>query len=170
MTAKSFAQAGAAGGEHASQTPARPHFTVMERIQALVSPLLGKLPASVLYKMSGELPIVMEGMTLDPHMQFIRAFQRNKRPFYRYCEPTLAIARTRLRKEALMFVRKPIPVGAVRDFTIPGLAGEIPVRHYAPVADAVGTTGAQPLMVFYHGGGFAVLDIVIRRGMPDFVC
>lgn len=40
-------------------------------------------------------------------------------------------------------------VGSVRDRTVPGPAGEVPVRIYAPSGD-----GPFPPLVFYHGGGW----------------
>lgn len=47
------------------------------------------------------------------------------------------------------------PVGelaVIRDFAIPGPAGDIPARLY----DARETRSAGPIMVFYHGGGFVI--------------
>lgn len=162
MTARSsVAQSGAAP----ATTSARPTFTFAERVQGLAAPWMGRLPASLQYKLSGQPPIVIDGLTLHPQMQFIRAFQRKKKPFYRYCEPTVQIARVRLRKEALMFVQTPTPVAAVRDFTIPGPAGAVPVRHYTPTR-----RGVQPLLVFYHGGGFAVGDIEMYDEICRILC
>ncbi|MFC4553140.1 MULTISPECIES: alpha/beta hydrolase [Halorussus] len=45
-------------------------------------------------------------------------------------------------------------VGAVEDRTIPGPAGEIPVRVYRPEGD-----GPHPVVVFFHGGGFVLGDL-----------
>jgi acetyl esterase len=39
----------------------------------------------------------------------------------------------------------------VEDRTIPGPAGELPVRIYTPLGD-----GPFPVVVFYHGGGFTI--------------
>ena len=46
------------------------------------------------------------------------------------------------------------PVGAVEDRSIPGPAGEIPVRTYTPETD-----GPHPVVVFFHGGGFVFGDL-----------
>lgn len=46
-------------------------------------------------------------------------------------------------------------VGEVADRTLPGPAGEIPVRVYTP-ADA---PGPLPVVVFYHGGGWVIGDL-----------
>ena len=42
----------------------------------------------------------------------------------------------------------------MRDFEIPGASGSLRVRHYAPIA-----SGRQPLLVFFHGGGFVLGDL-----------
>ena len=52
------------------------------------------------------------------------------------------------------------PGTTVEDRTIPGPAGEIPVRVYRP------TTGARPLIVHFHGGGFVVGDLRLN----DWLC
>jgi len=47
-------------------------------------------------------------------------------------------------------------VGRVENRTIPGPAGEIPVRIYTPPADS---GGSLPLLVYFHGGGFVICDL-----------
>jgi len=47
-----------------------------------------------------------------------------------------------------------IPVGAVRDASIPGPGGDIPVRLYRPDGE-----GPLPLLVHYHGGGWVIGDL-----------
>jgi acetyl esterase len=46
------------------------------------------------------------------------------------------------------------PVAAVDDATVPGPAGEIPVRVYRPEA-----SGPTPTVVFFHGGGWVIGDL-----------
>lgn len=46
------------------------------------------------------------------------------------------------------------PVGIIQDFTVPGPAGEIPVRIYKP-----DTPGPHPLIMLFHGGGWVVGDL-----------
>jgi acetyl esterase len=48
-------------------------------------------------------------------------------------------------------------VKSTEDSTIPGPAGDIPIRIYRP--DSVANTGAVPTMVFFHGGGFVIGNI-----------
>jgi acetyl esterase len=56
------------------------------------------------------------------------------------------------------------PIGPVetRDFTVPGKAGPIPVRHYTPKGAAAVTPG----IVFFHGGGWVIGDLETH----DAVC
>lgn len=52
------------------------------------------------------------------------------------------------------------PVDRVEDRTVPGPGGAIPVRLYAPRADA-----PLPLLVFYHGGGWVLLNLDTHDGL-----
>ena len=59
--------------------------------------------------------------------------------------------------------RRPVevePVARVDDRTVPGSAGEIPVRVYLPVED--GET--RPGIVYFHGGGFVICDLDSHDG------
>lgn len=49
-----------------------------------------------------------------------------------------------------------VPIGKVEDRTIPGPAGDIPLRIYTPVAAA---SGALPVLVYFHGGGWVIGDL-----------
>lgn len=67
----------------------------------------------------------------------------------------LPIAEARAQaKKAYPVNPAPVAVGAVRDLTIPGPAGKLAVRLYTPAAP-----GPHPLLVFFHGSGFVLLDL-----------
>ena len=55
------------------------------------------------------------------------------------------------------------PGTVVKDRTIPGPGGDLPVRVYRPVRP---NSGARPLVVYFHGGGFVFGDL--RLG--DWLC
>jgi len=59
-----------------------------------------------------------------------------------------------LRERANMAIPSPIELHEITDSTIPGPAGDIPVRIYRPSAE----TGL-PVVVFYHGGGWVIGDL-----------
>lgn len=50
----------------------------------------------------------------------------------------------------------PAPVGRVENRTIPGPAGEIPVRIYWPTGN---DDGPLPMLAFFHGGGWVLCDL-----------
>jgi len=90
-------------------------------------------------------------MPLDPQMKAIldKAAAAAAPPFH---EMTPAQAREFLRKRPPMGA--PEPVAHIENRSIPGLAGEIPIRIYRPAADA-----PLPAVVFFHGGGWVVGDL-----------
>ena len=55
---------------------------------------------------------------------------------------------------------KPEPVAEVRNETIPGPGGDIPIRIYRPVGG-----GALPILVYAHGGGFVFCDLDSHDGL-----
>jgi acetyl esterase len=57
---------------------------------------------------------------------------------------------------------KSVPVGKIENFAIPGPAGDIPVRAYAPVAAG---GDALPALIYFHGGGFVVGDLDTHDGL-----
>ena len=133
--------------------PDRP-IRLTERIESLLARVLVRIPGHLHVRMSGEPPIVADGCTLDPHVQLVRTVRR-KRSRHHLCEPSVEEGRARYRREAFLFRGPMTQVGAVQDFTIPGDAGPLPVRHYAPAAAGE----PQPLTVFLHGGGFTIGDL-----------
>lgn len=52
-------------------------------------------------------------------------------------------------------------LGEIRDVTMPGPAGEIALRLFDPRSKR----GASPVVVYYHGGGFAVGSIETHAGL-----
>lgn len=55
-----------------------------------------------------------------------------------------------------------VPVGRIENFKIPGPRGDIRARAYTPIA--VGRD-AQPVLVYFHGGGFVVGDLNTHDGL-----
>ena len=52
------------------------------------------------------------------------------------------------------------------NLSIPGPAGPIPARHYRPIDSAMG----EPLLVFFHGGGFVVGDLETHDDLCRLLC
>ncbi|HEX3608859.1 MAG TPA: alpha/beta hydrolase [Solirubrobacterales bacterium] len=59
----------------------------------------------------------------------------------------------------------PAPMARVEDITIPGPAGEIPARLYVALG---APRPPQPLLVYYHGGGWVIGDLETHDGLCRF--
>src|SRR5579862_4693787 len=64
---------------------------------------------------------------------------------------TPVAARAQMEEMAASRKAMPLPVARVENRTIPGPAGQIPVRIYWPNA-----SGTRPAIVYYHGGGHVI--------------
>jgi acetyl esterase len=124
------------------------------RLRGRAARLLARLPVGMQRALALGKPIHVDGQTLDPTLQL---FLRLRPP--RDCPLTHGSpedARRRHRHEVLS-VRRPAatPVGNARDLVIAGAAGPLRARHYAPAA----LRGEPTLLVYFHGGGFALGDL-----------
>jgi acetyl esterase len=115
--------------------------------------LLARLPAAVQRRLSGGPPVVVDGQTLDAHLQLVLALRARRRA-PGLVEPGPVAGRERFRREMIALAGPKTRVGGARDLELPGPAGPIASRHYAPESSA-----AEPLLVFLHGGGFVIGDL-----------
>jgi acetyl esterase len=125
--------------------------------------LLPRLPDTVKRLLCGR-PVTIDGNTLDVTLQFMLAAQRSAGVDGLVASSDVAVARSQLRKLASMIDAK-IAVD-VRDASIPGPAGPLAVRHYAPIEGV----GSAPLLVFFHGGGFVVGDLEVHDDLCRLLC
>jgi acetyl esterase len=124
---------------------------------------LPKIPKPVKRLLSGR-AITIDGNTLDTTLQLMLAAQRSAGLDGLVASRDISVARTELRKLATM-VDGDISVG-VKNLSIPGPVGPIGVRHYTPV----NTRGTEPLLVFFHGGGFVLGDLDTHDGLCRLIC
>jgi acetyl esterase len=95
-------------------------------------------------------------MSLDPQVKaLLEAAARAGRTPVNHFPPVQA-------RVQFMEMRKPLlpvkpPIGEVKDFSIAGRRGAIPVRHYRPVAS--NANSILPLLIYFHGGGWVVGDL-----------
>lgn len=129
-----------------------PSLPLDARLQASIARLVGRLPGGLARGLSFAPPLVIDGQTLDPHVQGIRALRA---PLARHglCRPTVAIGRQRYVREAVALRVSPTAVGTVRDLAIPGAAGTLDARLYSPPEPS------SDLLVYFHGGGFVLGDL-----------
>ncbi len=71
------------------------------------------------------------------------------------------VFRNLVRQASTGFPKLDVPLGAIVDRTIPGPAGDVPVRIYTPAA---GTPA--PVIVYFHGGGYIAGDLDTQ----DMIC
>lgn len=126
--------------------------------------LLPHFPDAVKRLLLGRRTVTIDGNTLDTTLQFMLAAQRSAGVNGLVASSDVTVARLQLRKLASM-IDAGIAVG-VADTSIPGPAGPIAVRHYTPVNAA----GSEPLLVFFHGGGFVVGDLETHDDLCRLLC
>ncbi|MDX6609219.1 MAG: acetyl esterase [Solirubrobacterales bacterium] len=79
---------------------------------------------------------------------------------------TVEQAREENREGARVVTGPPRPMARIESLTIPGPGGEMPARLYV----ALGTPQPpQPLLVYYHGGGWVVGDLDTHDGLCRFL-
>ncbi len=61
--------------------------------------------------------------------------------------------------------RTPTPIAAVLDRTMPGPAGDLPIRIYTPNG-----AGPFPLLMYFHSGGFVVGSVAGSDGICRALC
>jgi acetyl esterase len=125
--------------------------TFVERTQARAVRALLSLPPRVVRRLAGAPERNALAVELDPHAQLLARLQKlAQRPGY--SEISVAAARAELALGVAVVEAAP-PLGVrVEERMIDGAVGPLPARIYTP-PDA---TGALPVLVFFHGGGFVV--------------
>lgn len=89
--------------------------------------------------------------TLHPTIAADLAAAQGAAPYY-----TLPIGQARTQAKRGYALRAPrVEVGQVSDITVPGPVGPIGVRMYRPANSGT----VPPLLVFFHGSGFTMLDL-----------
>lgn len=89
-------------------------------------------------RLNYKIAIVLKFMTLSDN----RATEKKG-------NPSIAESRNALAEKAKKYAGDPVPIEKILDLTIPGPAGEIPIRIYIPSKDK-----SLPVVLFYHGGGW----------------
>jgi len=107
--------------------------------------------------------ITIDGNTLDATAQLILTAQRRTRTGGLSASGDPEVARALMRtSHVVMTTHVAVPT---TDFTIPGPAIPLRMRHYQPAV-----AEAAPLLLFFHGGGFVVGDIESHDGLCRMIC
>ena len=103
--------------------------------------------------------ISVGGRTMDPKAQLVGEFAKSIRvPGY---FPPLPELRQQLRTMVTLMDEPAPPLPRVEDIRIPGPAGEIPARVYAPHDSGP----RRPILAYFHGGGWVQGDLETHHGL-----
>jgi acetyl esterase len=104
---------------------------------------------------------VLDGQRLDSGIQLaLRSLDLRGYPTMvgrRGANPEPPEVRARVHREALVFSLFKTEVESVHELEVNGSAGPLRARHYRPAQTGAGEK--QPLLVFFHGGGFVIGDL-----------
>jgi len=101
-------------------------------------------------------------MPLDPQIQ---AMVDMAPPMPALDSISIGALRAGVRQTSIAIPTLDVPLGKIYDRTIPGPGGELKVRVYQPRG-----TGPFPVLVYFHGGGFAVGDLDTQDSICRGLC
>ena len=142
--------------------PSRTRLGVLALASGVGLRVMPKIPVGLKRILLGGKSETVDGNTLDTTVQFMLTSQRLAKT------GLVASSDVNDSREQLLKLSANLRSGVraeTRDFTIPGPAGVIPVRHYRPAAD-----GAAPLLVFFHGGGFVIGNLDSHDELCRLIC
>ncbi len=108
--------------------------------------------------------VIIDGNTLDPTLQLMLAGLRAVGIDGLVVDDDAGASRAQMR-ETTAALPGPLIHVDVDEVSLPGPAGQIPARHYRPPGG-----GAAPLLVFYHGGGWAIGDLDTHDPLCRLTC
>ena len=122
-----------------------------ERFEAAAASLILRLPAPLVRRLAGK-PVRIDGQELHPQVQIALRLAELSGGSDLIPVPE---ARARRRRDARVFAGKRIDLPRVESLELPGPAGPLSARLYAPAP----TADMQPLIVYFHGGGHVLGDL-----------
>jgi acetyl esterase len=141
---------------------------VRDRVEAAICVGLAKLPLMAQRALVGE-PLRIDGLELHPTSQLLTRLERLAKVPPIESLPVVD-ARAQVGRQASLLTGRKLPLPRVEEVAIPGPAGEVPARLYAPSAVTPGrpdvaslgdpnpasVSSALGLLVYYHGGGHVI--------------
>ena len=114
---------------------------------------LGLLPPSVAGRLSRR-ALQFDGQQLDPHLALLSSLADRVNP--QEAGASAAEQREQLRASMSMIAGRPLSGVNVRELSVAGGEGPLAARLYSPVVSGL---DRPPLVVWLHGGGWAVGDL-----------
>lgn len=145
-----------------------PPMRLATRLQGAVSTIGVKvipwIPTPAKRALFGGRAVTIDGNTLDPTLQLMLSGLRAVGIDGLVVDDDPGASRAQLR-QLLMELPGPQIHVDVEDVSLPGAGGEIRARHYRPANGA-----SAPLLVFYHGGGWAIGDLDSYDALCRLTC
>lgn len=132
----------------------RRRLSLGDRLQYVGARTAGRLPPRVLHVLAGGSPMVVDGSVLDDQLNLGLRFWNAKsdpRPH------EVAERRAETRRTSAIMSGPPVTVRAVHPLTVDGGSGPLAARHYVPFGH--GLNSPEPMLVWFHGGGFVLGDL-----------
>lgn len=141
---------------------------VARKLQPLLGRALAALPARAQLALSGGQPVQLDGQQLDPGIQLLLRLLALSGEGGLAADPDAdpLAERERAHAEALANAGRPTVVGDTAELEVDGGAGPLPARHYAPPDPS----GREPLLVFFHGGGWVICDLDTHDEACRLIC
>jgi acetyl esterase/lipase len=111
-------------------------------------------------------PPRLDGQELTPDVQMLLRLAALEGEFSLVEGRTVEQARAENLAGVPVVSGPPRPMGRIENLAIPGPAGQIPARLYVSL-DA--PSPPQPLLVYYHGGGWVIGDLDTHDGLCRFL-
>ena len=130
---------------------------IIEKIANTVVQKAVSIPVKWQHRLASSQPYKRDGQELLPEIR-LALWLMNNLGGKSFEEFSPKEARQRVDAEARIFSGKPIEMAEIVNRSIPGPAGQIPVRLYRPkiTSTSLLTDGRLPMIVYYHGGGWVV--------------
>lgn len=144
--------------------PGPAKLALLNAVSGVLVPLVARIPEPVKRGLLGGRRVTLDGNTLDTTLQLVLGVQNASGVSGLVASDDVTVARAQLR--ALAKKIDPAIAVDVAELTVPGPDGDLGARHYAPP----GGTGGEPLLVFFHGGGFVVGDLDTHDALCRLLC
>ena len=126
-----------------------------QQVQTFLAPRILRLPPSLLVRLSRQAAVQRDGDTLNAEMQFmLRSRELTGKPM-RLWYGEVQRSRREMVKASSQFNAHVYPELKTRDVVLNTDSVALPARLYTPE----GLSAEAPLLIFYHGGGFALGDL-----------